>query len=242
LTTKEPARAEFDRFAGDYEDLLKDPVREYFAPGSDFFVTRKLEVLDAVAATLGRDLGTATWLDVGCGKGQLLRAGRSRFARAVGCDLSADMLKECADLEVVRQVEEDRLPFAEATADWVTAVCVYHHVDPPTRARLTSEIRRVLRPGGVFAVIEHNPLNPAVQVIVRRTPVDAHAQLMTAGAVRRELRRGGFEIAATRYLLLVPQSLYRACGWIERAAEALPLGGQHCVVGVKRETPATPGR
>ena len=242
MTAKKPVETEFDRFAGEYEDLLKDPVREYFAPRSDFFVSRKLDILGECATRLGRNTRTATWLDVGCGKGQLLRAGRSQFARAVGCDRSVDMLKACADLDVVQQVEDDRLPFADASADWVTAVCVYHHVDGPSRARLTTEIHRVLKPGGVFAIIEHNPLNPAVQVIVRRTVVDASARLLTAGKARRELRRGDFRIAGTRYFLVVPQGLYRACGWIERACEALPVGGQYCVLGVKNDDPSASSR
>jgi hypothetical protein len=42
------------------------------------------------------------------------------------------------------------------------------------------EIQRVLRPGGVFSLIEHNPLNPVTRLIVSRTPVDGNAKLLTA--------------------------------------------------------------
>src|SRR5205823_5259609 len=101
-------------------------------------------------------------------------------------------------LNVVLQPEPDRLPFGDASIDWVTAVCIYHHVPQPDRAALTTEARRVLRPGGIFAIIEHNPLNPAVQLIVRRTPVDEHAELLTAGCARRMARRAGFRVLETR--------------------------------------------
>lgn len=36
---------EFDKFAGSYEDLLKDPIRDRFSPGgSQFFHTRVFPV------------------------------------------------------------------------------------------------------------------------------------------------------------------------------------------------------
>jgi SAM-dependent methyltransferase len=226
--------AEFDRLAREYDALLKDPLRDRFAPSAEFFVARKLDVLLAFARDARLDTRAATWLDVGCGQGQLLRAGRAHFARAIGCDVSAGMMAAIADLDVVLQTDARRLPLPDASVDWVTAVCVFHHVAPEDRATLTSEIRRVLRPGGVFAIVEHNPLNPVVQVIVRRTPIDAHAILLTAVRARRLMRESGFEIAATRYFLYVPQQLYRTVRFVERLLARAPLGGQYVVFGRKR--------
>jgi len=229
--------AEFDRLATDYDERLKDPVREYFAPDSEFFVRRKIDVLLAFARGLGVDTRRQTWLDVGCGKGQLLRAGQPHFAAVQGCDVSTAMIDGARDLHVVAQTGPDRIPFADRSVDWVTAVCVYHHVEPCDRGRLTAEIRRVLKPGGIFAVVEHNPLNPAVQLIVRRTPVDEHAILLTAGRARRVLRDAGFDVLGTRNFLYVPQRLYRWAWIVERALERLPLGGQYAVFGRKTPTP-----
>lgn len=226
-------RPEFDRFAAEYEELLRDPVRDYFAPGSGFFLTRKLEVLLDFAATMGVDTRRATWVDVGCGKGDLLRAGRSHFARVTGCDVSEEMIGGCRDLDVVPQLESDRVPFGDASADLVTAVCTYHHVEPRSWANLTADIRRVLKPGGIFAMIEHNPLNPAVRVIVGRTPVDEHAVLLTAGTAGRLMRDAGLQVVGTRYFLYVPQRLYRWAGAVERALARVPLGGQYSVFGMK---------
>lgn len=224
-------RAEFDELAGNYDELLKDPLREAFAPGSAFFVTRKLEVMRAFGRRQGKKISEATWLDVGCGKGDLLRAGRPYFGRTLGCDVSAGMIRECGDLDVALQREPDRLPFGDQSVDWVTAVCIYHHVPAGERAALTTEVRRVLRPDGIFAIIEHNPLNPAVQLIVRRTPVDAHADLLAAGRVCKMMREAGFHVIDTRYFLCVPERLYRTVGAVERALERVPLGGQYAVFG-----------
>ena len=225
--------AEFDRLAGQYQELLKDPLRDYFAPGSDFFVSRKLDVMLDFARAERLDTHRATWLDLGCGQGDLLRAGRSHFARAVGCDVSEAMIAAAPDLEIVVQPDARRLPFADASLDWVTAVCVFHHVERPDRQALTAEIVRVLKPNGVFAIIEHNPVNPAVQVIVRRTPIDAHAVLLSAGTARRLLRDAGLRISATTYFLYVPQPLYRWGRFAERALRRAPLGGQYAVFGRK---------
>jgi len=225
--------AEFDRLAREYDALLKDPLRDRFAPSAEFFVTRKLDVLLDFARRAGLDTHAATWLDVGCGQGQLLRAGRTHFARAIGCDVSAGMIAAISDLDVVLQSDARRLPLPDASVDWVTAVCVYHHVAPADRAVLSAEIRRVLRPGGVFAMVEHNPFNPAVQLIVRRTPIDAHAILLTAARARHLMRDSGFAIAATQYFLYVPQQLYRAARGVERLLARVPLGGQYVVFGRK---------
>jgi SAM-dependent methyltransferase len=224
---------EFDRLAAEYDELLKDPIRDYFAPGSDFFVTRKLEVLLAFLRRRAIDPSRSVWLDVGCGKGQLLRAGKPYFARVLGCDVSTEMMGTCHDLDVISQPSPARVPFVDASVDVVTAVCVYHHIEPSARAELTSDICRVLKPGGVFAIVEHNPFNPAVQVIIRRTPVDENAILLTSRTARRLMRGSHLRIEETKYFLYLPQRLYNRGRFVERALERVPLGGQYAVFGVK---------
>ena len=224
---------EFDHLAPEYKDLLKDPVRDYFAAESEFFLTRKIDMLLEFATREGLDTRQATWLDVGCGKGELLRAARQHFAKALGCDVSLGMMAACSDLEVVHQADPQRLPFADGSVDWVTSVCIFHHINPEERAPVVAEIHRVLRPGGIFANIEHNPLNPAVQLIVRRTPIDVNARLLTARTARRLSRAAAMETVATRYFLYVPQRLYGWAGLIERALDRAPLGGQYVVFARK---------
>jgi SAM-dependent methyltransferase len=110
-------------------------------------------------------------------------------------------------------------------------VCVYHHVPPASRAALTAEVRRVLKVGGVFALIEHNPFNPATRLIVSRTPVDAGALLLRPSESRRLLRASGFEVEEQRYFLYLPGSLYRRFGAIETLLARAPLGGQYVLFG-----------
>ena len=231
---------EFDRLAPEYEELLNDSVREYFAPGSEFFLTRKIDMLLDFAARERLDTRQAVWLDVGCGKGELLRAAQSHFGKAMGCDVSLGMIAECRDLDVLHQVDPLRLPFADNSVDWVTAVCIFHHIDPPERTALVAEIYRVLRPGGVFANIEHNPFNPAVQLIIRRTPVDENAKLLTARTARRLMHAASMKTIATQYFLYAPQRIYGWAAPLERALGWAPLGGQYVVFARKPgEMPAT---
>jgi SAM-dependent methyltransferase len=226
---------EFDHYADAYQELLRDPVRDLFASaGGGFFVRRKLDLILDFFARRGQGTQGLSWLDIGCGQGDLLRQGRPHFDRIVGCDLSVAMLQACDGIDVRKQESPTALPFDDASIDFVTAVCVYHHVLPADRIPLTRDVSRVLKPAGVFCVIEHNPLNPVTRLIVARTPVDADARLLRAGAAERLMRTSDFELLAKRYFLLFPERLYRRLSSVEAAATALPLGGQYAVFAGRR--------
>jgi SAM-dependent methyltransferase len=224
---------EFDKYADQYSELLRDPIRERFAPGSTFFFERKWKLLTEYLARTGMAAKGTHWLDVGCGHGDLLRIGAPDVASAVGCDLSSEMLESCADLNVVSQTEPTRLPFDDSRFNLITAVCVYHHVPIESRPALTSEIVRLLRLGGVACIIEHNPFNPVTQLIVRRTPVDADARLLTAGSTRRLLSAAQLRALETAYFLYFPEGWYRKLARLESMLAGIPGGGQYAVFARK---------
>ena len=226
--------AEFDNYARDYQDLLKDPIRDRFAQDSAFFHARKWYLLRQVLATRFADLKKVRWLDIGCGKGELLRFGKESVAEAVGCDPSKEMIAECADLKVVWQPGIADLPFETGSFDVVTAACVYHHLDHDAQAGLTAEAFRLMRPGAIFVIFEHNPWNPATRLIVSRTPVDANAVLLRAAETRALMRRAGMNATETAYYLYFPESLYRKIGGVERLLGWLPGGGQYAVIGSRK--------
>jgi SAM-dependent methyltransferase len=224
-------KAEFDGYAQQYEALLKDPIRDRFARNSEFFHLRKWFLLRKLLQGQRRCASQLAWLDVGCGKGELLRCGLGQFAAVAGCDPSEEMLRECRDLPVQLQRDPGTLPFADASFDLVTAACVYHHLGPQQQQALTRDARRVLRPGGLFAIFEHNPRNPATRLIVSRTPVDANAVLLTAAAVRWTLRVAGISPVKTVYYLFLPQALFGHLGFVENLLGSVPFGGQYAVMG-----------
>lgn len=225
------SRAEFDNYAEDYQELLRDPIRERFAPQSSFFAQRKWILLRNILGKAGRQAAETSWLDVGCGLGDLLYRGKPFVRVAAGCDLSPEMLARCHQLDVRRQPSPTSLPYPNSSFDLITAVCVYHHVEPADRAALTSEIVRVLAPGGLFCIIEHNPYNPVTRLIVRRTPVDAAARLLTARQARSLMRAAGLTPALTRYFLYLPEKIYARAPGVEGLLDRAPLGGQYIVVG-----------
>jgi SAM-dependent methyltransferase len=176
-----------------------------------------------------------SYLDVGCGKGELLSLLQGDFVCVAGCDPSAGMLgadgSQAKSFETRVQPECDRLPYEDGQFDFVTAVCVYHHVLPVFRPRLTSEVRRVLKPGGIFSIIEHNPYNPITKLITSRTPVDADAILLRRAETRNLLRDAGFQIEEEPFFLYFPAGLYAKLGWLESRLSRVPLGGQYAVFG-----------
>jgi SAM-dependent methyltransferase len=226
--------AEFDQYAASYSRLLRDPIRDSFASQSEFFHRRKWMLIRDFLAERKLTLSSLTWLDIGCGQGDLLKAGGSEFARAVGCDPSAEMIAACAPAEIQRQDSPTDLPFANDSFDLVTAVCVYHHVHGDARTLLTKSIHRVLKPGGVFCLIEHNPWNPVTQLIVKRCAVDRDAELVAASQAARLMRLGNLEIIETVYFLYFPERIFKHMSSMENSLRRLPLGGQFATFCRKR--------
>ena len=226
--------AEFDRYAGHYEDLLRDPIRDRFAASAEFFHLRKWLLIQDFFRRRSIRPKELSWLDVGCGRGELLHLGKAHFQTTMGCDPSAEMLRQCGGLSVSHQPEPARLPFDGRSFDFITAACVYHHLGPVERPALTNEARRVLRPGGLFVIFEHNPANPATRLVVSRAPVDSQAVLLRARESRGLMKAAGLAPLATLYYLYLPQRLFEFAGKLERLLTRVPLGGQYAVFGEKR--------
>jgi SAM-dependent methyltransferase len=223
------SQSEFDQYSPAYDELLKDPIRDRFAAGeSAFFHLRKRDLIRGHFSRRGISTRNLSYLDIGCGRGELLKLLRQDFSHVAGCDPSAGMLTALEGIEARVQREPSRLPFDDKTFDFVTAVCVYHHVRPAQREALTVDAARVLKPGGTFAIIEHNPFNPVTRLVVSRTPVDADAVLLKPAEARHWLQRCGFAPHSLTYFLFFPEPFYRLGGnFAERMLSTIPLGGQY---------------
>ena len=92
-------------------------------------------------------------VDVGCGRGDLWRLAKGRFAGCVGLDaVKYDGLPE--DVAFQRTDLDARLPLADACADAVAAVEVIEHLENP-RA-FCRELARITRPGGWIVITTPN--------------------------------------------------------------------------------------
>lgn len=107
-----------------------------------------------VAAAAVRAARPTDVLEVGCGGGQLASrlAQENASARVVATDLSARMVELASARGVVAQVADvQQLPFADASFDVVAALWMLYHV--PDLDRALTEVRRVLRPGGLLVAV-----------------------------------------------------------------------------------------
>src|SRR5829696_4883576 len=102
--------AEFDTYASAYSELLRDPIRDRFAGDGRFFHERKWELIRDLLLERRLNPSTLRWLDVGCGDGALLKLAGRHFARAAGCDPSAEMIRACAGIDARQQPSSTDLP------------------------------------------------------------------------------------------------------------------------------------
>lgn len=233
MTPATKSSPEFDQYASSYTNLLEDPLRKQFAADSLHFHRRKWILLKRLLQRANRSISDQRWLDVGCGRGELLDLAGHHFAQAMGCDPSEEMISQSDSSLRRHQPSLSQLPFEDASVDFVTAVCVYHHVHGAARASLSREIWRVLAPGGLFCIIEHNPLNPLTRAIVRRCPVDVDAELLTAAEARTIVTSAGFVNPAVDYFLYFPEKLFNQIGRTETMLRNVPLGGQYALISSK---------
>lgn len=110
----------------------------------------------------GRDQRALRLLDVACGTGAFLRQTVQAFPaiRAIGLDLSRAYLGEARRLlrrrrrTALVQANGEALPVADASQDIVTCIFLFHELPAPVRRKVTREVARVLKPGGLFVFID----------------------------------------------------------------------------------------
>ena len=118
---------------------------ELFALASDQTIE---SLLDAVGAKTGLQA-----LDLCCGQGNVSEALISRGCHVTGIDFSPAMLAFARDRNpdgTFVEADAQNLPFSEAEFDIVVSNLGVCHV--PDQPRVLAEVRRVLRPGGRFAM------------------------------------------------------------------------------------------
>lgn len=187
--TKADARRTFDRWARSYE---RDPFSRWIG-------SQQLEALEALE--LGED---DRLLDVGCGTGAAVRAGAKLVERAVGVDLSPNMLlearKRATGLPGVDFVEGDSedLPFNDGEFTAVLCTTSLHHYPRPEAA--AHEFARVLAPGGRVVIGDFTSdavVSRAFDLLARNFEA-GHVRLHRVDELRRLLEDAGLERVAAR--------------------------------------------
>jgi|1185.fasta_scaffold188887_2 SAM-dependent methyltransferase len=157
-------------------------------------------------------------LEIGCHRGDLLRHLVGCGHEAFGCDLEAAHLAAGPHTLRVCVADGQRLPFRDASFDLVLSFDVFEHM-PRSDAHL-AEVRRVLRPGGRYAMQTPNKwTNMVFHALIwarkyglRRAfgflEPPGHCALHSFWQLRRRLGRHGF--AARFHAVPVVNEHFRA--------------------------------
>ncbi len=128
-------------------------------------------IVPAVAASIA-NTSSPRVLDIATGTGRFLAQLNlaAPTARLYGLDLSPHYLKfartSLAHLEDLSLVAEnaESMPFADQTFDAVTSVFLFHELPSDARRNVVREAFRVVRPGGLFAVLDSAQLDSAPDI------------------------------------------------------------------------------
>ena len=218
----------FDSYDKNYGAVVQASIDFSGLPHS-FFMTAKADLLRDLIATRIDGAQKPVALDIGCGVGEFHPFVRGMFSKLCGADVSSASIEQArrSNPGVEYEAYDGKvLPYGDATFDVATAICVMHHVPTDQWLGFLREVRRILRPGGLACVIEHNPFNPLTRLAVNRCAFDQDAVLLRASQTQRLMTDAGLRDAETRYFLLLPW----ASPWFRRIEHGfcrLPLGAQY---------------
>jgi SAM-dependent methyltransferase len=151
-------------------------------------------VLDRFAE---RVRGKGRVCDLGCGPAQIARYLCDRGVDAFGVDLSAGMLAQARRLNPGLQLVQSSMLALGLGSETVSGVAAFYSVIHIPRAEVVTalvEIRRVLRPGGLFLVTFHLGSEDSHHEELFGRPVSLDVTLFTIEEMSRYLTAAGFKI------------------------------------------------
>ncbi len=228
----------FDEYGETYDDAMKKSIG-FMGQNHDYYTVAKVDrILDVIQRRLGDPRGRQV-LDVGCGVGKTDRLLAPHVGSLTGVDVSSASVERARrENPTVHYESYDGriLPFQTESFDVAFVICVLHHVLPEDRPPLLTEMKRVLKPGGLLLVFEHNPFNPLTQLAVARCAFDRDAQLLSRRLSVRLLNESSLSVVEKRYMLFSPFK-FNGSNWIEQQFQQVPLGAQYYVVGQNPPSP-----
>ncbi|MBC7784415.1 MAG: class I SAM-dependent methyltransferase [Burkholderiales bacterium] len=228
--------AEFDVFAEDYGKLVDQSIK-ISGESSQYFANARIECLRRMLDQY--KISARKVLDFGCGIGLaaplLLRGLGAHHVH--GVDVSSRSIDVARRNNTGPQFGFSNLRefVPDGSYDVVYCSGVFHHIPLGERRAAIECVFRSLRPGGHFALWEHNPSNLGTRWAVASCVFDVGVILLRPIDAERLLKGGGLEILSTRHHFIFPKSLSRL-RWTEQWFVRLPIGAQYQVLGRKRLT------
>ncbi len=230
----EDKQVSFDDYVETYKAEIDDSIG-FIGQDVDFFIDIKAELLLKIAEKNFSSLDKIKVLDIGSGVGLVDRFLKAKIKNLFGVDIEEGVVEKAKinNPEVnYRIYDGQKLPFEDNTFDVCFAINVMHHVPPELWENFASEMQRVLKPGGIAAVFEHNPLNPLTRLAVKRCEFDRDAVLLNHGKIKSLFKGAKLNIVDDAYIVFFPfqAKLFRN---VEKLIKWLPIGAQHYVTGKK---------
>ena len=228
-------KAEFDKFADEYYVLHQKNIQA-FGESTDFFAEYKIK--DIFKLFMNKVQSPWNILDFGAGIGTSVPHFQRFFPEASLTCL--DVSEKCLEIGRSRfpgladfqSFDGIRIPCPDNTFGLVFSACVFHHIPHSAHLGLLREWLRVLKPGGMAVMFEHNPLNPLTVRAVNTCPFDENAELIRGSVLKKQFSEAGFQCVDLRYRLFVP-GVIRWLRPLEKWLYWLPLGAQYFVYGSK---------
>jgi ubiquinone/menaquinone biosynthesis C-methylase UbiE len=226
-------KAQFDRYNRNYDVTVNSAIA-FSGLKVDFFTRAKAKYLVRILTERFSALSQLDLLDVGCGIGNLHPFLTGVVHTIKGVDISSECIATARERNpsVDYQVYDGKqLPFADASFDAAFTICVMHHVPPADWPLFAQELKRVVKPGGIALVFEHNPYNLLTRYVVSSCEFDEDAVLLTGGTAKRVLTEAGFTEVVVHYILTIPAA-DQALQQVDRLFKRLPFGAQYYALAV----------
>jgi len=224
----------FDDYVETYKTEVQDSIG-FIGQDVDFFIEVKAKLLLKLTRKYLRATESVKALDIGSGVGLVDKYIKHEIKDLYGVDVEDGVVEKAKinNPEVnYRRYDGASLPFEDNTFDLVFAINVMHHVPPVLWENFAKEMYRVLKPGGLAAVFEHNPFNPLTRKAVKDCEFDRDAVLLKHSKILQLLKNAGLKMTEDRYIIFFPfkavifRSIENILGW-------LPLGAQQYAAGRK---------
>ncbi len=223
-------KVDFNEYAKDYKQIL-DSDLEFFGEESGYFAEYKVKIIKESLTTQPDNI-----LEYGCGIGINLDYLKKYFPNSglTGCDISEKSIEIASkkkDINFFLITDKSLLNKSEKF-DLIFVSCVFHHIEPKLREDSIHKIYKLLKPGGIVYIFEHNPNNPITRKIVRDCIWDKDAILLNIKETVNLLSEAGFQVTEKKYTVFFPSQL-KFLRPVEKILAKIPLGGQYYVKGVK---------
>lgn len=232
-----PPNSEFDRFAGDYDQLLKKSIT---ASGYDaaYFDEHKIKTVyrDYIVSNEGADTKIKI-MNFGCGTGKSEQYINTYFPDCSVC--SVDVSERSITVAKERNEKYNNVKFIHftnvqelenltQTFDVIFAANVFHHIPEELHVITLKTLKKLLSPGGYLYVFEHNPKNPLTRKVFETCEFDVGCKMIKPQLFSQLCKDAGFNEIEKNYVLFFPKVLAVLTG-LEKYLKWCSWGAQYYI-------------